>query len=136
MINYLKLVEDTEEGNEDPFKAMAILKELESDIKKSIKQIQPIVVEEAAKYDKTFEHKGLKIEQRVGRRVWNFKGVEEWVNYDNFKKQCEDRLKAAYSAHEKGMNMADEEGEIIPLPECTFAADVVVIKNLGESLIH
>jgi DNA mismatch repair ATPase MutL len=137
MINYIKLVEDAENGEESPFKAMAILQELQKEIKECMDQIKPIVIQEAAKYDKTFEKDGFKIEQRNGRRTWNYKGIPEWMQKEKEKKEIEETAKEMYSLYEKGKLVVDQEtGEMPSLPEVTYSEDVVVIKNLGSSLIR
>lgn len=138
MINYLKLVEDVENGNESPYKAHAILKELQADIKQCLEQIYPVLEDHVNQHgEKSFETQGFKIEKRNGKRNFSFKNVPEWQTYDLHKKQCEERLKLAYKAFESGANMADENGEVIPLPEVTFSKDVIVVKPIEKgSLIH
>ena len=138
MINYLKLVEDVEDGNESPYKAHAILKELQDDIKQCLDQIKPILQDHANQHaENSFETQGFQIEKRNGKRIYNFKKVEEWNVYNKAKIECEARLKLAYKAFESGANLADSEGEIVPLPEVTFGADVVVVKQIEKgSLIH
>ena len=138
MIDYIKLVECVENGEESPYKAHAILRELQDDIKQCLDQIKPILQDHANQHAETsFETQGFKIEKRNGKRIYNFKKVEEWKHYDKSKKDCEERLKLAYKAFENGANLADSEGEIVPLPEVTFGADVVIVKQIEkESLIH
>ena len=138
MINYIQLVEDTENGVESPFKAMAILNELAEEIKQCQKQIKPIVVLEAEKYDKTFEKDGFKMERRNGRRTFNYKTIPDWVQKEKEKKEIEDTAKEMYSLYEKGKLVVDPDtGEMPPLPECKYSEDVVVIKSIsGESLLR
>lgn len=137
MINYLQLVEDTEDGKENPFKAMAILKELQDDIKQCIDQIKPIATQEADKYDKSFELNGLKIERRNGKRNFSYKKLEDWKLADQAKKKLEKKYKAAWESYQTGSTPIDEDtGEVLPLPEVTYSSDVLIIKNLGDSLIH
>jgi len=137
MINYIQLVEDTENGVESPFKAMAILNELAEEIKQCQNQIKPIVIQEAEKYDKTFEKDGLKMERRNGRRTFNYKKIPAWVEVDKQKKEIETEAKEMYSLYEKGKLVVDPDtGEMPPLPECKYSDDVVVIKNTGESLLR
>jgi len=139
MINYLKLVEDVEEGNESPYKAHAILKELQDDIKQCLEQIYPILEDHANQHaEKSFETQGFKIEKRNGKANYNFKNVEEWQVYDKNKKDCEERLKLAYKLYSSGNIVANEEsGEVLALPEVTYSKDVIVVKQIEKgSLIH
>ena len=125
-----QLTQDVSDEKTNPYEALFNLKELQRKLKNSIEVIEGIAFETATYEDKTFENNGFRIEKRNGRKVWNFKNVEEWTVYDKNKKDCEDRLKAAYSASEKGLNLGDENGEIIPLPKVSFTKDSLIIKKI------
>jgi len=137
MLNYIQLVEDTELGKESPFKAMAILNELAKEIKECQDQIKPIVIEEAAKYDKTFEKDGLKIEQRNGKRTFNYKHIKEVTDAEDVVSEIKYKYRAVWEAYIRGGTTIDEStGEVMDMPNVTQSADIVVIKNTGKSLLR
>lgn len=134
MINYIQLVENTEDGKEDPFKALAILNELSDEIKQCIEQIKPIAFQEAEKYDKSFVHHNLKIERRDGRKTWNFKKIEEWSKAEEQRKKVEGKYKAAFEMYQRGATPIDEStGEVLQLPEVTYSKDVLIVKTIDKS---
>ena len=130
-MNYKELTQNVIDGEESPFKALSILKQIENDVKECIKEINPIAIEESEKYDKTFELHGLKIERVSGRKVWNFKNIEEWKKHDEAKKDCEEKYKAVYHSYEKNVLSAEKEtGEEVQLPEVTYTSDYLKIKEI------
>lgn len=137
MINYIQLVQDVEDGVENPFKAKAILEELQKEVKECLDQIKPIVIDEASKYSSGDEVQGFKIEKRNGKKTYNFKGIKEWEDANKTKLEVEDIYKQYYSLYEKGKLVADgDTGEIPQLPEVKYSDEVIVVKNLGESLLR
>lgn len=132
MIDYKELTQNAIDGIENPFIALSQLKKLKSDIDEAIKNVEPIAIQEAEKEDKNFEYKGLKIELRQGRKVWNFKKLDEWSTYNKELKDCEERYKAAYSNFEKGLISANKDGEVLELPEVTYTKSSLIIKNLNN----
>ena len=52
-----RMCEDVEKGEESPLEALANLKELESNMKDAIKFVMEYAVDEATKYEKTFNLK-------------------------------------------------------------------------------
>ena len=132
MKDYSELVQQVIDGQEDPILAYAEIKKQLDFLTKCKEQIEDHAKEEAAKFGKSFEYKGFKIEVREGGRQWNFKGIGEWQTYSKALKDCEERAKAAYSSYEKGLNTCDENGEEVALPEVTFRKPSLVIKELKK----
>lgn len=129
--NQLKqLIQDVNDEVENPYESLFEMKSLQKELKKTIDIIEGIAFSMCEFEDKTFNKSGFEIQKRNGSKVWNFKKVEEWININKSKAECEDKLKAAYSANEKGLNMGDENGEVIPLPQVTFTKDSLIIKKL------
>jgi hypothetical protein len=91
--------------------------------------VYEIALKEAEKYsEKTFEHKGVKVEKRNGSKLWNFKGIQEWNELNEQRKSKEELYKSAYDNYSKGVQMVDENGEQIPIPVVTYGKDVLVLK--------
>ena len=130
MINTEQLVQDVMDGKQNPYEALYLLKKLLTDTKVAIEIVEVEAFNQCEYEDKNFINGNFKIEKRNGGKIWNFKNVDEWNTYDKAKKECEDRLKAAYLANEKGLQMADEDGEIVPLPIVTFKKDSLIIKKI------
>lgn len=124
-----ELIQDVLDGNEDPIRAYAILKEEQELIKKGLEAISGGVMEEMAKEDKNFTRHGYKFEKRSGRKVWNFKHLDRWDDARNQLKEVEDYYKKAYEASNKQIMSVSQDGEIIELPKVTFTRDVLIIKN-------
>jgi len=124
-----QLIQDIDNEVQNPYEALFQLKDFQKSLKETVDIVEGLAFGMCEYEDKTFVNGDYKIEKRNGRKVWNFKKVEEWINVDLKKKSIEDKLKAAYSANEKGLNMGDENGEVIPLPQVTFTKDTLLIKK-------
>ncbi len=119
---------DVNEGVESPFVALALLKELDVELKEAIKFTTKVAVEEAQHYDKTFvdgEHTFTKVN---GRRVFNFKEIPDWVEQKKTLSEIETKHKQAFNQYEKGLRMVDENGEIVQPALCTFTNDTISVK--------
>ena len=132
MINVEELTQNAIDGIESPFIALSELKRLKNKIDLAIKEVEPIAIQEAEKYDKNFEINGLKMELRQGRKVWNFKNLEEWNTYNKGLKDCEERYKSAYSSFEKGLSAISQDGELLELPEVTYTKPSLIIKEVNK----
>lgn len=130
IINYLRdLTESVEDGNDDPIVVLAKIGNVEKVMKECKDAVYLHALTEAEKYpEKTFTHKGVKVEKRAGRKVWNFKEIEEWQSIEKSRKEKENLYKAAYDAYTKGVEMVDEDGVKIPIPAVTNTKDVLVLK--------
>lgn len=79
---------------------------------------------------------GFEFEVRMGRKTWSFKGIPEWEDANDFKKQVESKYKAIWEAKQKGAVHADvsEDGEELPLPEIGYTKSSLILKRKkGES---
>ena len=133
MINVGQLVQDVLDGNENPLKAYAVLKELSKQVSDGISQIEDGALEEAAKYgEKTFEALNYKFEVREGARRYNFKNIPEWVSASEKLKEMESTYKQAANAYEKGKTVIDDNGEVVPVPEVTFSKSSIVVKAMSK----
>ena len=131
MINIQQLVQDVLDGKENPLKAFAVLKELQKQISNAISEIEDGAFEEAAKYgEKTFEAMNYKFELREGGRRYSFKNIDNWVSTNNKLKEIEKQCKLAATAYEKGKQIIDENGELVPLPEITYSKSSITVRPL------
>lgn len=127
-----QLIQDVINGDEDPLKAYAILKNHEKTIKAGLAEIWDYVEDEAKKYgEKNFEHGGYKFELKNGRKVWNFKTLPDWNAKKAELTAVEARAKAAWDAYQKGVTGVDADtGEITELPEVTYTKDSLTVKSI------
>lgn len=131
MINIEQLIQDVNDGNENPLKAFAVLKELQKNVSDALGYIEEYAMEEAEKYGaKTFEAMNYKFELREGSRRYSFKNIEKWVGLEKQRKDLEATLKNAASAYEKGQTVVDENGEVVPVPEVTYSKSSITVKPL------
>lgn len=131
ILHYVRdLTESVENGNSDPIVTLAKINEVEKLIKQSKDIVYESALIEAENYsEKTFIHKGIKVERRSGRNVYDFKSIPEWVGLNESVKNKEKIYKSAYDAYQKGTKMFDEDtGEEIPVPVVKFTKDTLVIK--------
>jgi hypothetical protein len=123
------LANDVKEGNSDAILALKTLSDLSKGIEVYKAEIYDIALKEAENYDeKSFVHKGVKVEKRAGSRLWNFKNIQEWNELNERRKEKEDLYKSAFDNYAKGVQMVDENGEQIPIPVVTYGRDVLVLK--------
>lgn len=132
IMDYLVNVEEVvQNGTLDPIVSLSIINMIEKAVKDVKATVYDAALIEAQNYaEKTFEHNGIKVERRNGRKVYDFKGIEEWNAMNEQRKIKEATYKAAYESYQRGNIMVDEEtGERIPIPVVTNTKDVLVIKN-------
>ncbi len=131
LLSYLDSVaESSDDGHGDPLYDLYVLGQIEKKVKETKSVVKAAAMQEAENHEKTFEHRGLKFEKRNGRKVWNFKGIQEYDLADAAKKEVEAKYKSAYSSYQKGITPVDPEtGEQLDIPEVHNADDVLVIKS-------
>lgn len=77
-------------------------------------RVKPIAIEEASKEDeKQFEKNGASIQYRDGAGRWDFKGLDDWTAKKGELSEIESRHKAAYQQWQRGLQMVDENGEVV-----------------------
>ncbi len=130
-MNVEQMIQDVVDGNENPLRAYALLKEKQKDIQEAIKHIEEYAIEEAEKHgEKIFETMDWKFEMRNGARRCVYKNIPEWVEANKALKDRESLYKQAALAYEKGKTIVDENGEVVPAAETTFAKSSLIIKRL------
>jgi hypothetical protein len=72
-----ELITDVQEGNYNPLTAYTELKRFEAEIKNALEIIQPLAINEAAKYaEKEFEYNGCKILKRSTPTTYSFDHID------------------------------------------------------------
>jgi len=127
-----KLCEGVDEGEVDAIVTLSKISKLEKLVKEAKAQVYEQALQVAEEYpEKTFEYKGLVIEKRSGRKVYDFKQIPTWNDLNTRLKDFEKKCKGAYDAWLKGTFLVDEEtGEQVPLPGVKNTKDVLVIKSV------
>lgn len=128
-MNLTQLYNSVYTGDVDPLQAYAELKKHIADANECLKSFEDYALEEATKYDKSFTAYGFKFERRNGSKRYSFNHIPQWKAISNELKSFEDKCKQALNTYEKGMQVADENGEEIPLPKVTYTKDVLIIKQ-------
>ena len=123
-----RMCEDVENGEESPLEALANLKELEKTMKDAIQFVMKYAVDEASKYEKTFNEGDHQFTLVNGRRTFSFKNIKEWNEINKQKKSCEDKYKQLWMSAKNGVTCITDDGEIVDLPDVTYAKDSVSVK--------
>ena len=116
-------------GDINPLEAYAQAKHILDGYTKLVEDLKEYAQDEAEKYPKQFEDFGFKFEKRNGATRYDFKHIDKWKDLTANVKDFEDMCKQALKAGEKGLQIADEDGEIIPLPKVTIGKDVLIVKK-------
>lgn len=128
-----QLVQDVIDGNENALKAYGLLKDLSKQVSEALKEVEGAAIDEAQKFgEKTFNSMDWKFELRDGARRYNFKNIPQWVEMNKKMKDAEKLYKSASSAFEKGQNIIDENGEVVPAAEVTYSKQSLIAVNLGR----
>lgn len=112
-------------GEKDPLIAMAELKSMAAIIKKAMTEVEPIAIDEAMKYEKTFDYKGFVFTRKEGRRMYSFKHIEAWKNAKEELTEIEEQAKKAASV--SGTVVTDD-GEVVDPAQVTFTKASLTVK--------
>ncbi len=116
------------DGLISPLVAYAELKDLKAHLDLALKDVTPIALEEADKYDKNFSYDGFKFERRNGRVTYDFKHLDAWQKANNAKKFAEEQAKQALKAMETGGCLIDDDGVVIEPPKVKYSQDTLIVK--------
>jgi len=123
------LAVDVIQGVEDPLKAYAILKDVQSKVKEALEGISEDVLNEASKHGKNFEMHGFNFEQRNGKATYSFKHIPEIVKKEIELKALKDLSKEAYKMSQTGLEVVNiGEGNMITPALVTYSKDSVIVK--------
>lgn len=129
-MNVSQLVQDVIDGAEDPLKAYANLKEYQKFVSTALSEIEGVAMEEAEKFEKTFEYNGFRFTRVDGRKLYNFKTMPSWVSKQKELKEIEEKGRAALTAMEKDLLSVTQDGEMAELPTFTITKSSLSVKAL------
>lgn len=112
-----------DEGDGDPLLIYAELKRAKDLIDSAIKQVEADALEEAEKYEQSFEYKGISFERRDGRRNYDYSRDGKWEELNNARKEREGLMKQADK-----QEIYDGDGERIYPPLVTFSKSSLIVK--------
>ena len=125
MINNGELVQNVIDGLEDPLKAYALLLDQKTYIEKCIKEIKEGALQEAQKYDKTFELHGYKFESKKGGAYYDYSTIPDIKEAErNLKELKQEAIARTKTVHD----CLSEDGEILPKPIVKYKADSLSVK--------
>jgi len=130
ILNIDQLAQDVLEGIEDPLKAYGIAKDFLKKATEALKLIEEAALEEASKYEKTFDYQDFKFEQRNGSKRFDFKHIKEWADKKAELSDVEKKYKAAYNSFQNNLNSVTEDGEVIELPKVSQGKDSLIVKKI------
>lgn len=126
-----KQVEKVESGGMAALDVYATLKLAESKLDSLVKKVKQLAIEEAQKEsEKTFERNGFRFSYTSGRANYDFKSDSVYVDYYTSLKNREKEMKEAAKAWERGKQIVDENGEIVPPAKVTYSADSLSVKPI------
>ena len=125
------LVQDVQDGNENPLRAWAVITEIEKYIEQCKEATKVFVAEEANKYpEMRFEANGFVVEKRNGRAVWDFKNCKSWVEKNKILKDHEEILKHSYQIYNKGGVIGvNEDGEQVEIPSVKYTDQTIIVRE-------
>ncbi len=130
VLNISQLAQDVWDGKESPLKAYGIAKEYLKQATEAMKAIEEAALEEASKYEKSFETEGFSFEQRNGSKRFDFKHLEEWKTKKDELAEIEKKYKASYNAFQVNLSSVSEDGEVIDLPKVSQGKDSLIVKRV------
>lgn len=130
---YADLIQEVEDGYGDPLALYAELKYLATFFADAAKQIEPLAIDAASRYnEKTFQYQGFQFTRKEGSTIYSFANVPQWVG---LKKQLEHIEKLAKQAARAsvltgGGHVVDENGEVIEPAESKTGKSSLSIKPI------
>jgi hypothetical protein len=132
MIYFKQLVQDVIEGKESPYKALFILKKEYKLLKEMIEVVEIEGFNQCEYEDGTFNKDGFEITKRNGSRRFDFSNCNSYRIANDNLKEIKNDLKASYSANEKGLQLINEDAEVVELPIVTYGKDSLLIKKYNN----
>lgn len=123
-----KIADGVKDGAVNALDAFADLKAIIAAAQDAMKEVEPLAMEEAMKYPKTFDHHGLKFTRTDGRRLYNYKHIPEWVEQEAKLKAIEQEAKDAAEQQAKGNIIAGDDGVVKDAAIVTFTKSSLSVK--------
>jgi hypothetical protein len=129
-LNISQLAQDVFDEKESPLKAYGIAKQYMKQATEALKAIEEAAIEEASKYEKTFEAEGFKFEQRNGSKRFDYSNIKEIQEAKEAVKELEKKHRAAYNYFQVNLTSSTEDGEVLELPTVNMGKDVLIVKEI------
>ena len=127
------LLTEVEQGNSNALSTYANLKRCKDLFDEASKQVEPLAFDEALNFpEKTFNANGFTFEKRNGATRYSYNHIPKVQELKAEIKEIESKSKQAFLSQQKGIIVADENGEEIILPKVSYSKDVLVVKNATE----
>lgn len=131
---FLKILEQVESGDINFLEAVIEVRKIKLGINSLLKDLDAFENEyyneiqmEASEHQN--EYKGAKFEFRNGRKMFDFKGIDEVEKANQELKAIKDKYQSAWENRQKGLVPIDEEtGEILNLPVVKYGKSSLVVK--------
>ena len=122
------LVADTQEGKMNALDAFADLKAIIAAAQDAMKEVEPLAMEEAQKYPKTFEYHNLTFTRTEGRRMYKYDHIPEWKAVKATLTIIEQEAKDAADQQAKGNVIAGDDGVVKDAAIITFTKSSLSVK--------
>jgi len=122
------LVVDTQEGKMNALDAFADLKAIIAAAQDAMKEVEPLAMEEAQKYPKTFEYHNLTFTRTEGRRMYKYDHIPEWKAVKATLTSIEQEAKDAADQQAKGNVIAGDDGVVKDAAIVTFTKSSLSVK--------
>lgn len=122
------LVADTQEGKMNALDAFADLKAIIAAAQDAMKEVEPLAMEEAQKYPKTFEYHNLTFTRTEGRRMYKYDHIPEWKAVKATLTSIEQEAKDAADQQAKGNVIAGDDGVVKDAAIVTFTKSSLSVK--------
>ena len=127
---FLELRDKVVKGEVNSLEAYGQCKQMKAENDAALAEIEAIALDDAESYEKTFQLKGFKFERRNGATRYSFRHIPKWNEFNDKRKDFEDMCKQALKAGASNMQIADQDGEEIPLPIVTHSKNSLVVKPI------
>lgn len=131
---FLKIIEQVESGDINYLDATIEVRKMKLELNELLNNLNAFESEyyneiemEAQEYQN--EYKGAKFEFRSGRKMFDFKGIDEVDKANQRLKEVKQKYQSAWENNQKGLAPIDAEtGEILNLPIVKYGKSSVVVK--------
>jgi len=141
----INTINQVEEGEFSHLDALISFQQSKEQLEKSLEIIKNFqtdkmneISDKASEYGGKYQ--GYEIKSVSGRKLFSFKGIEEYDQIENTKKQIEEKYKSAFDGFQKGTVTAeydegraigwyDPEGVLQPFPELTVGKSYITVSK-------
>lgn len=123
-----KIADSVKDGTVNALDAFADLKAIIAAATDAMKEVEPLALEEAQKYPKTFEYHNLTFTRTEGRRMYKYDHIPEWKAVKATLTSIEQEAKDAADQQAKGNVIAGDDGVVKDAAIITFTKSSLSVK--------